>query len=462
MAKPPPSVPDIEQAVLGMALSDQEVAENIVSILPEGNFYSPKHEMIYDTIRTMLGDNDPVDIITVSQRMTEENTLDKVGGAYYLTELTTDFHPPSNVDYYCRILMEYAMRRKAHTHLVQAVSNVYDLQRDVFDELSDIQQSLFDIESGTVSNGIVTLDNKLTEAYQHLEEIDGVPDGLTGFGTGFKELDDMTGGFQKGELIILAARPSMGKTAFALDIARNAYKLYGKKVGIFSFEMSSKRLANRILTSEARVDATTAKRGRMSKDEWEDIREARNRLRGIDILIDDAHDVSLGSLLSRARRMVREGVELIIVDYLQLMSARLDYQGNREQVIAKISRALKTLAEELGIPVLALSQLSRAVEQRPNKRPQLSDLRESGAIEQDADIVIFIYRAERYGIEVDDNGNSTRGIADIIVGKNRDGAIGNVTLTFIDKYARFENFISYHPVEDVRPEENRNQTEFSW
>lgn len=458
----PPSALDVEQAYLGILLTDREAAQDTPALLSLGNFYSHKHELIYEAIHDMSSNGEPVDLITVHEKLKSEGLSEEVGGAFYLSELTSKAELGANVQYYATIITEYAMRRKAIQIMTEQIRSMYDLGSDVFESLGEIQQSLFDIESGSVNRGgIMGMETALDIAYSHLESVDGAEDGITGIGTGYHKLDDITGGWQNGDLIIIAARPSMGKTALALNMARNSWVKYGVPIGVFSFEMNNRSLAQRVLTAEARVDATRARNGQLNKEEWDQLKVAKDKLRGINIFLDDSADSSVSYVVSRARKMVRDGAKCIIIDYLQLMSSEA---GNREQEIAKITRALKKLAMELDIPIILLSQLNRGVEYRTDKRPVLADLRESGAIEQDADIVGFVYRAERYGVDVDEEGNSTKGIGEFIISKHRNGRLGIVTLAFIEQYARFENLTTHYVPSDynftVTDEHGQSEIEF--
>ena len=438
----PPSVPDVETSYLGLLLTNNTAAHDSVTLLKPGNFYIQKHEMIYEAITDLVIAGDPVDLITVSERLKGEGLLDKCGGVYYLSELASTAISVSTLDYYAKVLIEYAMRRNAIAVMRTTMKEMYDVGNDVFEMLDETQQRLFDIESGSVrQNSTTKMDDAIDDAVAYMRSVDGAKDGITGVGTGFTRLDAMTGGWQKGDLVIIAARPSMGKTALALAMARNAWMLHKKAIGVFSFEMGSRSLAQRVLTSEARIDATKARNGKLDADDWKKIEDAQKKIRGMEVFLDDSSDSSLGYVVSKVRKMVRDGAEAIIVDYIQLMNAQA---GSREQEIALISRTLKKLATELDVPIIALSQLSRAVEKRDDKTPMLSDLRESGAIEQDADVVAFVYRAERYGIELDEMGNDTKGLGDVIVSKQRNGPLGVVKLAFIEEYARFENLTTYY------------------
>lgn len=461
---PPPHSIEFEEVLLGTLLSDAQAANDIATIFPEGNLYVPKHELIYEIILDLAREGKPANVLTVHDRVQSEGLSEKIGGAYYLTHLAEKAQAASSIEYYAKGLLEYAMRRKSYRLFMEAAKNSHDMTIDIFETFDESQQQLFDLEQGVGRTGtVVNMSAAIDTAYNHLQSVHGAEDGITGIGTGFHKLDAITGGWQNGDFIIIAARPSMGKTALALCMARNGWVEYGVPVGMFSFEMNNRSLAQRVLTAEARVDATAARTGRLTDADWKQLDEARKKLAGIEIFLDDSSDSSIGYVVSRARKMVRDGAKAIIIDYLQLMMATA---GNREQEIAKIARALKQLALELDVPIIALSQLSRRVENREDKRPNLADLRESGAIEQDADVVAFVYRAERYDIMVDENGNSTEGTGQIIVGKHRNGSLGVVTLAFIDKYARFENLTTHYEADEYNFDQiemdTSNSNEINW
>src|SRR5690606_27836260 len=420
-----------------------EAIPRAIEILTEDAFYNPKHRRIYSAMLSLFERGNPVDLITLSEELKRREELEEVGGAYYLTELTTMVASAANVEYHARIIAEKSLLRKLIETMTGLIGRAYDPASDAFDLLDSAESEIFRISDSQLRKSATSMNEVLKETLARLEAIHGQTGGITGVPSGFTRLDEMTGGWQNSDLIIIAARPSMGKTAFALACARNA-ALHPKRpvgVAIFSLEMSAQQLAQRLLTSEARVDAHAARTGRMRDEDWPQLARAAGRLSMAPIYIDDTPGLSILELRAKCRRLKAEhDIGLVVVDYLQLMHGTMESRNaNREQEIAQISRSLKSLAKELNVPVIALSQLSRAVETRGgDKRPQLSDLRESGSIEQDADVVCFIYRAERYGITVDENGNSTEGLAEVIIGKQRNGPIGTVQLAFVNQYARFE------------------------
>lgn len=445
----PPQATEVEQSVLGAMLIEHTAIPRAIEILMPDAFYLAKHQIIYSSILNLFERGNPVDLITLNEELKRRGELDEVGGAYYLTELTTRVDTAANIEYHARIIAEKSLLRKMIETMTGLIGKAYDPSSDAFELLDESEREIFHISDTQLRRPASSMSEILKGTIANLEAVHGQEEGITGVPTGFTRLDEMTGGWQKTDLIIIAARPSMGKTAFSLAMARNA-AMHPKNpagVAIFSLEMGNTQLAQRLLTSEARVDAQAARTGRLRDEDWPRLARAAGNLSAAPIYIDDTPGLGILELRAKCRRLKAEhDIGLVIVDYLQLMHGSTNSRSsNREQEIAQISRSLKMLAKEIDVPVIALSQLSRAVESRGgDKRPQLSDLRESGSIEQDADVVAFIYRAERYGITVDENGNSTEGMGEIIIGKQRNGPIGNVQLAFVNQYARFENLTSYY------------------
>ena len=446
----PPQAVDVEKSVLGAMLIEREAIPQVVEILPPDAFYDAKHQHIYEAVQDLFERGNPVDLVTLTEELKRRDELDDVGGPYYLTELTTEVASAANVEYHARIIAEKSLLRKMIETMTSVVRQAYDPSADAFELLDEAESKIFQISDNQLRRAAAPMNKVVKDTFEHLEAIHGQDSGITGVPSGFPRLDDLTSGWQASDLIIIAARPSMGKTAFSLAAAQNAATHPDEATGVavFSLEMGAQQLAQRMLTSQARVDAHKARTGRMADDDWQRLARAAGQLSDADIYIDDTPGLSVLELRAKCRRLKAEhDIGLVVVDYLQLMQAsgaNLRSGANREQEIAHISRSLKGLAKELNLPVIALSQLNRAVENRGgDKRPQLSDLRESGSIEQDADVVAFIYRAERYGITVDEQGNSTEGIAEIIIGKQRNGPIGNVELAFVKQYARFEPLTQY-------------------
>lgn len=445
----PPQAVEVEQSVLGAMLIEREAIPRAIELLPADAFYSGQHRKIYGAILSLFERGNPVDLITVSEELRRRDELEGVGGTYYLTELTAQVASAANVEYHARIIAEKSLLRKMIETMTSLVSEAYDTGADAFELMDRAESEIFRISESQLRRSGMSMKDVVKATLEQLEAVHGNEGGITGVPSGFTRMDQMTGGWQKSDLVIIAARPSMGKTAFSLAVARNAALNQREPVGvaIFSLEMGAQQLAQRLLTSEARISAQAARTGRMNDRDWAALARAAGTLSEAPIYIDDTPSLNVLELRAKCRRLKAEhDIGLVIVDYLQLMHGTGgNKNANREQEIAQISRALKGLAKELDVPVIALSQLSRAVETRGgDKRPQLSDLRESGSIEQDADLVAFIYRAERYGIQVDENGNSTQGIGEIIIGKQRNGPIGTVQLAFVDEYARFENLTTYY------------------
>jgi replicative DNA helicase len=445
----PPQATEVEQSVLGAMLLEREAIPRAVEILIADSFYSSKHKKIFGAVTGLFERGNPVDLITLTEELRRRGELDDIGGAYYLTELTTQVASAANVEYHARIISEKYLLREMIETMTTLVGEAYDPGSDAFELLDKAEANIFSISETQMRRPAASITDVIKSTLQQLEAVHGREGGITGVPSGFTRLDEYTSGFQKADLIVIAARPSMGKTAFALTAARNAalHPNHPAGVVIFSLEMGAEQLAQRLLTSEARINAQAARTGRMKDRDWQALARAAGRLSEAPIFIDDTPALTVLELRAKSRRLKAEhDIGMIIVDYLQLMhGSTTSKNANREQEIAHISRSLKSLAKEINVPVVALSQLSRAVETRGgDKRPQLSDLRESGSIEQDADVVCFIYRAERYGITVDEHGNSTEGLAEVIIGKQRNGPIGSVQLAFVDQYARFENLTTYY------------------
>ncbi|HWP81371.1 MAG TPA: replicative DNA helicase [Bacteroidota bacterium] len=436
----PPQAVDVEMAVLGAMLLEKEAIAKAIEILDESMFYKPAHQMIFESMTSLFERSEPVDLITLIEELRRRGQLEKVGGEYYLTELTTKVTTGANIEYHARIVLEKALMRGLIASSSEVISRAYTDTEDALALLDEAEQKIFQISEQRLKKTFISMNTAVHSTMELLESIHGKHSGVTGVPSGFAELDNYTGGFQKSDLIIVAGRPSQGKTALVLSLARNASVIHNVPVGFFSLEMSTQQLVMRLICAEARVDAHSVRTGRLPEDEWRKLSTSVGRLYKAKIYIDDTPALSILELRAKARRLKAEhNVGLIVVDYLQLMQGPKNAQS-REQEISMISRSLKALAKEIDVPVIALSQLNRAVETRGDKRPVLADLRESGAIEQDADVVIFVHRPEMYGIDKDpDSGESTAGIAEIIIGKQRNGPTGTVKLAFVKHYARFEN-----------------------
>ncbi len=438
-AKIPPHSREAERAILGAMLFDTEAAAKVFEILPERNAgycYFEQNQLVLDVIAALYENSTPVDIITVAERLKSERNLERAGGAGYLTELVESVVTASNVEEYAKIVAEKFIRRRLISISAEIGTIAFDESDGSRESLDKAEKLIYDISAGSQQGGFVHVSNELSSTLSLLQELQKQKRKITGVESGFIDLDRLTSGFQNSELVIVAGRPSMGKTAFCLNISQFVAIERNTPVAIFSLEMSTTALTRRLLASEARVDQQNMRRGYLNSEEWRNISSAVAILSEAPIFIDDSSNLSVMEMRSRARRLKsKENIGLLMIDYMQMMSAGTGRYENRQQEISIISRSLKALAKELDIPVVALSQLSREVEKRGGEkhRPQLSDLRESGAIEQDADLVIFINRPERYNPEEDSN------LAEIIIGKQRNGPTGIVPLSFIKQYTRFEN-----------------------
>ncbi|HMO39998.1 MAG TPA: replicative DNA helicase [Saprospiraceae bacterium] len=440
--KVPPQAPLLEEAVLGAIMLDKDAFAIVLDILRAESFYANGHQFIYKAMKRLFERSQPIDMLTVLEELKKSGELEIAGGPAYLANLTNKVASAANIEYHARIISQKFMQRELIRVSTSIIRDAFEDTTDVFDLLDTAEQGLYGIVQQNMSRSYEEIGSLVSKAYKQLQELQDKEDGLTGVPTGFTDLDRLTSGWQPSDLVIIAARPGMGKTSFVLSMARNAALDYKKPVALFSLEMSGVQLAQRLISLEAEVTSSKLRTGKMEKDELEKVVTAIDRIGEAPIFIDDTPGINIFELRAKCRRMkMRHGIQLIIIDYLQLMSGGGDNQrGNREQEVSAISRALKGLAKELSVPVIALSQLSRAVEVRGgSKRPQLSDLRESGSIEQDADIVSFIYRPEYYGITESPEGESLKGIAEIIVAKHRNGALKDVRLRFTDQFARFSD-----------------------
>jgi replicative DNA helicase len=437
----PPQAVEVEEQIIGAMLLEKEAIPKVIEVLDEGAFHSEKNKRIFQAIVALFERSEPADSITVAEELRRRGQLEAIGGEAYLVELTMRVTSSANVEYHARIILEKALLRRLIAESNSITSRAYSPTEDAFDLLDQAEQAIFKISEWRLKKNFQSMDKAVHDTLEMLESIHGKHEGVTGVPTGFRELDTLTGGWQNSDLIIIAGRPSCGKTAFALSLAANAamHKNKPTGVGIFSLEMSMRQLVMRLLCAEARVDAHAVRTGRLPDDDWKRLSIGAGRLAKANIFIDDSASLGILELRAKARRLKAEqNVGLVIIDYLQLMQGPRSAE-NREKEISSISRSLKALAKELDIPVVALSQLSRAVEGRTDKRPILSDLRESGAIEQDADLVAFVHRPEMYTDPKSDKMEQVQGKAEIIVGKQRNGPIDDVTLAFVSRYARFEN-----------------------
>lgn len=440
LGKLPPQAPDLEEAVLGALMLEKNALTAVIEFLRPEHFYSEAHKLIYEAIIDLFKNSEPVDMRTVVAQLRKNGKLELVEGAYKIAELTSKVSSAANIEYHARIIIEMAIKRSLIEIASQIHHDAYEDTTDVFELLDKTEQNIFQISDSNLRKNYDTMKSLMFQAIQELQEKKNHKDGLTGIPTGFSKLDRVTSGWQRSDLVIIAARPGMGKTAFIVSALRNAAVDFNYPVAIFSLEMASLQLVNRLISAEAELESEKIKKGNLAEFEWQQLVHKTNRLSSAPIFIDDTPALSILELRAKCRRLKAEhNIQMVVVDYLQLMKGEAG--GNREQEIASISRALKGVAKELNIPVIALSQLSRGVETRGgDKRPQLSDLRESGSIEQDADIVMFLYRPEYYKITVDEDGMPTQGLAEVIIAKHRNGSLENVKLKFIGKYTKFADF----------------------
>ncbi|MGB0733381.1 MAG: replicative DNA helicase [Pontibacterium sp.] len=436
--KVPPHSIEAEQSVLGGLLLDNNAWDTVSEILVEANFYRRDHRLMFRTLTKLVAANQPLDVVTLSEELDRIGELENAGGMEYLVDLANNTPSASNIRAYAEIVRDRALLRKMITAGQEIVENSFFTNgRDSDDILNEAEQKIFQIaEERPDQNGPLGLDELLKEAVDKIDFLYHNDSDMTGVTTGFDDLDKKTAGLQPSDLVIVAARPSMGKTTFAMNLVENALMATEKPVLVFSLEMPASQLLTRMLSSLGRIDQTRLRTGKLIDDDFERLNVAVNMLKGKPLYIDDTPGISPNEMRSRARRVVREHgeVALIMIDYLQLMQLKGGHSEGRTAEISEISRSLKALAKEMQVPVVALSQLNRSLEQRPNKRPVNSDLRESGAIEQDADVIMFIYRDEVYNEDSPD-----KGVAEIIIGKQRNGPIGTSRLAFIGKYTKFEN-----------------------
>lgn len=465
--KLPPQALDLEEAVLGAMMIDKKGVDEVIDILQPDAFYNEAHKHIFEAIVQLFTDTQPIDLLTVSAQLKKNAKLDLVGGDFYLIQLTQKISSSAHIEFHSRIILQKFIQRSLIKISSEIIEESYDETTDVFDLLDKAESKLYEVTQGNIKRSSETAQSLVIQAKKRIEEIAN-KEGLSGVATGFEKLDKVTSGWQPSDLIIIAARPGMGKTAFVLSMARNMAIDYNQPVAVFSLEMSSVQLITRLISSETGLSSEKLRTGKLEKHEWEQLSVKVKNLEKAPLYIDDTPSLSIFDLRAKARRLSSQhGIKLIIVDYLQLMTAGgggKGGSGNREQEISTISRNLKALAKELSVPVIALSQLSRAVETRgSSKRPLLSDLRESGAIEQDADIVSFIYRPEYYKIDEwdDEERSPTEGQAEFIIAKHRNGSLENIRLKFIGNLGKFDNLDDFTTsFNDLPSRMNADETTF--
>ena len=446
--KLPPQNIEAEQSVLGAILLDNNALYTAFELITQDDFYKESNKKIFIAMTELLEKNEPIDIITLTDHLRKKDNLDVIGGTQYLTSLASMIPTSANVRFHSKIVREKSMVRGLLRSVTDIARNVYETEQDAEELIDYAEKTIFDLSERRISPSFSVLKDVIKDSFQMIEQLYDKKETVTGVPSGFKELDELTTGLQKSDLIIIGGRPSMGKTAFSLNIAQHVGVNMKEPVAVFSLEMSKEQLAFRMLCSEAMVDSNNIRKGFIRKDDWHKLTSAAGKLAQSPIFIDDSSAISVLEMRAKARRLkVEHGLSLIIVDYLQLMRGRGNAE-RREQEISEISRSLKGLAKELRVPVIALSQLNRGVETRTgNKKPTLADLRESGAIEQDADVIIFLYRDEVYNRDSNDN----KGKAEIIIAKQRNGPTGTINLSFISHCTRFVDYSDreYHDMDEA-------------
>lgn len=442
LGKLPPRDTDLEEVVLAALMLEKDAYMSVCDLLTPDSFYDPVNQKIYEAIVTLGLNQRPIDMITVTEQLRQNGTLKEVGGAVHISELTARVYSAANVEFHAKIIAQKYLARRLITFASEIETNAFDESNDVEELLQMAEGKLFDISQNQLKREVTQVDPVINLALEQIQTAANTQTGLSGLRTGYNDLDKMTSGWQNSDLIIIAARPAMGKTAFVLSMAKNMAVDYSIPIAVFTLEMANVQLVKRLISNVAELEGEKIKSGNLTNQEWDRLNERLRKVYGAPIYLDETPGLSITELRTKARRLVRErGVQMIMIDYLQLMNATGMKLGSREQEVSTISRSLKALAKELNIPIIALSQLNRSTETREDKRPVLSDLRESGAIEQDADIVCFIHRPEYYTKEgVDAQGNDIRGLAELIVAKHRSGAVGDVKLRFVHRFARFENW----------------------
>ena len=435
-----PQAIDLEEAVLGAMMLEKHKLSEVIEIIKPEIFYKEEHQLIFAAIRRLFGQVKPVDILTVTEELRQKGELELVGGPYYIATLTNRVVSSANIEWHARILIQKFIQRELIRISSDIIHDAYEDTTDVFDLLDKAEGNLFSVSESSLRKSFRSMHEIIKEAIDGIKTRSKQEEGLIGVGSGFTELDRITAGWQKSDLIIVASRPGMGKTAFALTMARNIAVDFKKPVAVFSLEMAAVQLVMRLISSETEIPAEKLKKGILSDNEWDRLYSKTANLIDAPLFIDDTPALTIFELRAKSRRLkAQHKIELIILDYLQLMQGAQEHKGNREQEISSISRSLKALSKELDIPIIALSQLSREVEKRTVKKPILSDLRESGSIEQDADMVLFIYRPEYYETTEDSYGGPTQGVAEVSIAKNRNGATKVIKLKFEASFAKFSD-----------------------
>jgi len=452
--KLPPQALDLEEAVLGAIMLEKDAIIAVMDIIQPESFYKEGHQKIFKAVLDLSQELQPIDILTVTEELRKRNELDIVGGPFYITQLASKVSSAAHIEYHARIVAQKYIQRELIRVSTEIQGKAYDDTIDVNDLIDFSESQLFKVAEGNIKKETTKIDLIIKESLSQIEEASKREDGLSGVPSGYTKLDRVTSGWQRSDLVIIAARPSMGKTAFVLSMTRNMAIEHNQCVALFSLEMASVQLVNRLIVGETELSSDKIRNGKLEPFEWEQLEYKIKKLVEAEIYIDDTPGISVFELRAKCRRLTsQKKIDIIIIDYLQLMTGPPETKGNREQEVSMISRSLKGIAKELNVPIIALSQLNRSVEMRSGtKRPQLSDLRESGAIEQDADMVLFIHRPEKYGFIEDEEGNSLLGLAEIILAKHRNGALADIKLRFRGELAKFEDmeeeYIGDFPVEN--------------
>lgn len=435
LGRVPPHSTDSEQAVIGGVLLDNESVHGVLEILSSDDFYKQEHKVVMDAIIALSENREPIDIVTLANQLNVKGQLDKAGGIDYLSHLVDITPTAANTRYYARIVKDLSLRRRVIHQAQEIIEEAFVSRGDVDGFIDSVEQRIFQVSESRTNQSFAPIGLIVKDSIKEVERRCTIDDPITGVPTGLADLDALTSGLQRSDLVIIAGRPSMGKTAIVLSIAKNAAMEFGQSVAIFSLEMSKEQIVTRILCSEAKVSSSKVRSGNLAEKDFPRLVDAASKLSQAKIFIDDTPAISVLEMRAKARRLHRENpLNLIIIDYLQLMRGSARNSERREQEISEISRSIKALAKELNIPIIALSQLNRAVETRNDKRPMMADLRESGAIEQDADIIGFVYRDEVYHPDT-----PSKGVAELIIGKHRNGAIGTVRLAYVEEFTTFED-----------------------
>ena len=443
-AKIQPQAKELEEVVLGAMMVEKSAVNAVIDVLQPESFYVEAYGEVFRAIQTLFNNSEPIDLLTVTEQLRKDGKLDMLGGSHRVASLTSRVASSANVEFHARIIAQKHIQRELIRVSNAIIEKAYDETSDVFDLLDEAESKLFEVAEGNIRKSYESMSTVMRQALDDIEAARNNEDGVSGVPSGFHDLDKITGGWQRSDMIVLAARPGMGKTAFVLSMARNMAVDHDIPVAVFSLEMSAVQLVQRLISSETEINSDKFRKGNLEEHEYQQLHSRCGKLSKAPLFIDDTPGLNIFELRAKCRRLkAQHGIDMVIIDYLQLMSAGSD-KGNREQEISSISRSIKGIAKELDVPIIALSQLSRNVETRGgDKRPLLSDLRESGAIEQDADIVAFIYRAEYYGITEHPDGIDTAGLGELILAKHRHGALDTIKMKFVKNLAKFANYNTF-------------------